>query len=347
MPGSANKVKLGELLVDAGIITSGDLTEAIQVSRRLGVPIGQVLLVSRCVTDNVLEAALEAQPLVKDGTLSRSSAIEALKKSHERDVPLRNVLDLNIIQEDNQQTSKRLAELLLDSDIVNQEQLDHALNTSFSSGMPLGSALVLEGVLSPSLFPSILRIQRNIREGKVGREEGINEIKSTFLHWMKAEESLARVAEMEDADELLSDDEGGNGDKHSTLKKIREELEKEDYQSSITTTGEFAKYTGPRLIDLLKDAGRVSQLDIQRAFDRVLEDPAASAKLLTLLGVVDEKTVNTALRSHALRAKQMVTDEEAVTAIRAAKDKSTERREIEREQAARHELDRRWRKSTA
>ncbi len=209
VPSSANKIKLGELLIDAGIITSGDLTEAIQVSRRLGVPIGQALLVSRCVTDSVLEAALEAQPLVKDGTISRSAAVDALRKSVEAGSPLRDMLNLQdgAGNEDHHQTSKRLAELLLDSDIVNQDQVDQALMTSFSSGMPLGSALVLEGVLSPSLFPSILRIQRNIREGKVGREEGISELRSTFLHWIKAEESLARDTEMEDSAEIYSQEE--------------------------------------------------------------------------------------------------------------------------------------------
>ncbi len=187
-----NKVKLGELLVDAGIVTFGDLTEAIQVSRRLSVPIGRVLLVSGCVTEYLLEAALEAQPLVKDGTITRESAVEALRKAYLEGSAREKPIDVDQISEDGQALTKRLAELLIDSEIVTQEQLDQAMETSYSTGMPLGSALVLEGVLSPALFPSILRIQRNIREGRLSRQEGIDEIKSTFLHWMKAEESLSK-----------------------------------------------------------------------------------------------------------------------------------------------------------
>lgn len=325
MPSSANKIKLGELLIDAGIITSGDLTEAIQVSRRLGVPIGQALLVSRCVTDHVLEAALEAQPLVKDGTITRSAAVEALRKSYEAGVPLRDVLEINDGGgEDNQQTSKRLAELLLDSEIVNQDQVDQALMTSFSSGMPLGSALVLEGVLSPSLFPSILRIQRNIREGKVGREEGINELRSTFLHWIKAEESLARAAEMEDSAEVYSQEE---------IEEAMQSFVAPDYVQSDTIPPSVAaaaiappsappstrekvvvhepdaSHQTPRLFDLLKDAGAIRQSDLQTAFNKILDDPIASGKLFILLGLADETVVKSALRKHKL------SDEKGLNAI--------------------------------
>lgn len=328
MPSSANKIKLGELLIDAGIITSGDLTEAIQVSRRLGVPIGQALLVSRCVTDNVLEAALEAQPLVKDGTITRVAAVDALRKSFEAGVPLRDVLEINDGGgEDNQQTSKRLAELLLDSEIVNQDQVDQALMTSFSSGMPLGSALVLEGVLSPSLFPSILRIQRNIREGKVGREEGISELRSTFLHWIKAEESLARQAEMEDSAEVYSQEEIEEA-MHSFV--APEYVQNEPLppappalhpapaqpRDKVVIHEPDASHETPRLFDLLKDAGAIKQSDLQTAFNKILDDPVASAKLFVMLGLADEKVVKTALRNHSKLEKHLLTDEEAVDAIK-------------------------------
>lgn len=353
MPSSANKIKLGELLIDAGVITSGDLTEAIQVSRRLGVPIGQALLVSRCVTDNVLEASLEAQALIKDGVVPRSTAVDALRKSSEDGRNLRTFLNLGDASEDTHQTSKRLAELLLDSEIVNQDQIDQALMTSYSSGMPLGSALVLEGVLSPSLFPSILRIQRNIREGKIGREAGIDELRSTFLHWIKAEESLARAAELEDAADVYSQEEeeedNSNGLSQSgnhaqpsfappvynqptfapPAQIVRVDAQpapsakpqppqpKEPEQYELPESAIDAE--SPRLIDLLKDAGAVDHQSVQAAFNRVLDDPVASSKLLKLLGVADDETIKTAMKSHNLIGSEHLTNEDAVQAIREAK----------------------------
>ena len=353
MPSSVNKIKLGELLIDAGVITSGDLTEAIQVSRRLGVPIGQALLVSRCVTDNVLEASLEAQALIREGTVSREDAVDALRKSAEDGRVLRTFLNIGSSVEDNAQTSKRLAELLLDSDIVTQDQIDQALMTSYSSGMPLGSALVLEGVLSPSLFPSILRIQRNIREGRVGREEGISELRSTFLHWIKAEESLARAAEMEDADEGYGQEIEREFSQQSQLNSYSQDsgmypaqetgaLPQQSgsfaqpsfapplYTQPTITAGERVSRppdatpaphpepaklkqpeafslqdTGaangtPRLLDLLKSSGATNHQEVQAAFNRILDDPIASSKLLKLLGVVSDDAIKTAMKSHPL-----------------------------------------------
>lgn len=359
VPSSANKIKLGELLIDAGVITSGDLTEAIQVSRRLGVPIGQALLVSRCVTDNVLEASLEAQALIREGTVARGAAVDALRKSAEDGRALRTFLDIGASSEDTQQTSKRLAELLLDSDIVTQEQIDQALMTSYSSGMPLGSALVLEGVLSPSLFPSILRIQRNIREGRVGREEGISELRSTFLHWIKAEESLARAAEMEDADEIYGQeveeeffqqsqpnphslDSGMYSRQHSETSNLPQQsgafappsFAPPLYTQPTISAGEgvsrppdaapvtpqqtdaprrqvetvnlndnAAGNGTPRLLDILKSSGATNHQEVQAAFDRILDDPVASSKLLKLLGVASDEAIKQAIKSHPLAAQ--------------------------------------------
>jgi hypothetical protein len=186
------KVRLGELLVDADIVSSADLTEAIQVSRRLGVPIGRVLLSSGILSQALLEAALEAQPLVNDGTLEKARITEALKEFHRSGKPIGAFLDIELSHKSKGSSEDRLGELLLDSDIVTQDQIDKALQTSFDAGVPLGSALMLQGVLSPSIFPSIIRIQKAIKDGSLTREEGIHEIKSTFVHWVKADVSLRR-----------------------------------------------------------------------------------------------------------------------------------------------------------
>ncbi len=191
MPSDIQNIKIGELLVLVGAVSSGDITEAIQVSKRLNVPIGRVLTMSGCIAEGVLEASLQAQPLIRDGHVPLDAGIEALKRVVHNGRTLEQALqDVDCMPQF--QKKDRLAQLLLDSDIVTQGQLDQALVTSFESGIPLGSALVLQGVLSPALFPSLLRIQKEIREGTLSRTEGVEQIKSTFMVWLKAEESLKR-----------------------------------------------------------------------------------------------------------------------------------------------------------
>lgn len=191
MPSEVQNIKIGELLVLVGAVSSGDITEAIQVSKRLNVPIGRVLTMSGCIGEEVLEASLQAQPLIRDGHVPLDAGIEALRRVFREGRTLEQALsDVDCMPQF--QKKDRLAQLLLDSDIVTQDQLDSALITSFESGIPLGSALVLQGVLSPALFPSLLRIQKEIREGTMSRSDGVEHIKSTFMLWLKAEESLRR-----------------------------------------------------------------------------------------------------------------------------------------------------------
>lgn len=191
MPSDVQNIKIGELLVLVGAVSSGDITEAIQVSKRLNVPIGRVLTMSGCIQEDVLEASLQAQPLIRDGHVPLDAGVEALRRVLHDGRTLEQALhDVDCMPQF--EKKDRLAQLLLDSDIVTQGQLDQALVTSFESGIPLGSALVLQGVLSPALFPSLLRIQKEIKDGTLSRHDGVEHIKATFMLWLKAEESLKR-----------------------------------------------------------------------------------------------------------------------------------------------------------
>ncbi|MBK7836164.1 MAG: hypothetical protein IPJ49_00415 [Candidatus Obscuribacter sp.] len=195
-------IRVGELLVQAAVVSSAEMTEAVQVSKRLGVPIGRVLIMSGCVKEEVLEASLQLQRLIRAGDMSVDGALEALQRVNDLDIDLTEALANEQYKESLLDSAEYLGELLLDSNIVSEEDLVKAMQTSFDQGVPLGSTLVLQGLLSPSLFPSILSVQKNIARGVTTREEGVKEIQEIFLHWLKAEESLKRTTHDERADRI-------------------------------------------------------------------------------------------------------------------------------------------------
>ena len=310
---SEKRVRLGELLVDSGVVSSADLTEAIQVSTRLNIPIGRVLLLSGLVSPVTLEAALEAQPLLNQNKESRENVILALK---EVDLTGRS-LDKTLTGPHSQYARRdgiglgkdKLAELLLDSEIVSQDQLDQALSTSFEAGVPLGSALVLEGILSPSLFPSILQIQQKVRTGAVSKDEAIEEVKSTFMHWLKAEESLsgrsfgATETEEEEEEEEESEIEPSVQSKEETNAET---------SISITFEPESEPQPGnPRLVDLLIESGRFKNTDVNKAFNRVLTNPQKSAELFELLGLINHETMKDAIKCQSLIKRGHLSRKEA------------------------------------
>ncbi|HMW90205.1 MAG TPA: hypothetical protein PKE54_09295, partial [Candidatus Obscuribacter sp.] len=127
-------VKIGELLVDAQIVSSAEMTEAVQVSKRLNVPIGRVLTMSGCVREDVLEASLQVQRLLRDGNLSIEGAYETLKRVHEHRIELAEALTSeaqNMLMLD---SAESLGELLLDSNIISEEDLVKAMQASFDNG---------------------------------------------------------------------------------------------------------------------------------------------------------------------------------------------------------------------
>lgn len=309
---SQNKVRLGELLVDSEIVSSADLTEAIQVSTRLNIPIGRVLLLSGLVSPVTLEAALEAQPLLNDEKESRTNVIKALKEVDCTGKSLNKMLPSSGDGRDVGLGRDKLAELLLDSEIVSQDQLDQALSTSFEAGVPLGSALVLEGILSPSLFPSILRIQQNVRTGSISKDEAIEEVKSTFMHWLKAEESLsgkdfAKTSKtLEDSieEEVLYEN-VNDSDKD----KIK--LALENHQPVSITFEPHSNEDKGRLVDLLIEAGTFTKADIESAILKTMNNPQKSAELFQLLGLVDQESKKDAIKCFSLLKSGQLSKQEA------------------------------------
>lgn len=174
------------MLVTAKVVSSADITEAIQVSKRLNVPIGRVLITSGCVTEKLLHAALDLQSLIREGEIPLEAALKALTRIDKNGYSVKEALEHLNHSPKYGKGANNLADLLVDSNLVSQEQIDDALKTSFEYGTPLGSTLVFQGALSPSFFPSISAIQEKVTNGELSNEEAIEELREAFGLWLKA-----------------------------------------------------------------------------------------------------------------------------------------------------------------
>ncbi len=57
-------VRLGDLLTGAGLLQASDLREAMLISKQQGLPVGRVLIMSGYLTEQHLQAAVQAQSLL-------------------------------------------------------------------------------------------------------------------------------------------------------------------------------------------------------------------------------------------------------------------------------------------
>ncbi len=79
VPNSGAKERLGDLLIDAGVLTNEQVQELLRIAKERQMPLGHALVESRSVTRSVVIAALKAQYAVRDGHLSHQEALWSIK----------------------------------------------------------------------------------------------------------------------------------------------------------------------------------------------------------------------------------------------------------------------------
>ena len=122
-------IRLGTLLEKAGVVTSGDIAEAVAVSKRLQTPIGRVLIMSGCVTERTLTAALEAQVLLREKRINLEAAIEALVRVAQEKISLKDALRKTDKIPQVGASTNRLGEILIQFGLINKATLDQALRS--------------------------------------------------------------------------------------------------------------------------------------------------------------------------------------------------------------------------
>lgn len=166
-------VRIGELLTRAGVLRKQDLDEAILIAQETGQMIGKVLIMSGYISKENLQAAVEAQALVRDGLLEFELALLAISTCSREKLTMDSALDQLGWQAVETKPRARLGELLLASGIVNIEQLDSALDEVRESITPLGAVLINRGIINREILDQALRAQAEVRDGTLLKSDAV------------------------------------------------------------------------------------------------------------------------------------------------------------------------------
>ena len=173
---SVNSLRLGDLLVQAGLLTQAQLADAVRTSRSKRVQIGQVLVMNGLLSPRDLQSALEAQSMLRDKTVELNEALRCLKIAYKVGVSFKDILT-EYTSPKRSQTSK-LGELLVESGLITYEVLATAVEQSYATGLPLGRMLVLQKTISNELLTAALNLQVRVRDEMLTREEAIAALRS-------------------------------------------------------------------------------------------------------------------------------------------------------------------------
>ena len=145
----SNKFRLGQILLDAGIISPDVLTHGLNIARQAAMPLGRVLVMSGHVSDLSVDLAVETQACIRDGAIDVKIAFELLRYAHGRQISINEAYRRHGIGRYLGSLS-RIGKLLLAAGLVDEAGLHCALRHSQNTAYPLGNALVSLQLVSES-----------------------------------------------------------------------------------------------------------------------------------------------------------------------------------------------------
>lgn len=133
--------RLGELLLEAGMISIEQLEEALADSTATSLPLGRVLVYTKNIPDNHISAALDAQASVRERRINREAAIDALKQVREQGITFDKAL-VNLGFASFPNGAAQFVSLLRVSGVLSEPKLATAQEMAETKGRPLTDILV-------------------------------------------------------------------------------------------------------------------------------------------------------------------------------------------------------------
>jgi len=168
---------IGDLLVKAGVISQAKLDEAIKLSGAKHLQLGQMLIMSGAINAAQLQAAVDAQSLVRDRTIDLNEALKVLKQACKSGQSIADVISSGQMKSASGPTNK-LGEVLLEAGLINADQFSKAMQRSLATGLPLGRILVLNNTLADAILNLALDLQVRVRDDMLTRDEALDALRS-------------------------------------------------------------------------------------------------------------------------------------------------------------------------
>jgi signal transduction histidine kinase len=170
-------VLVGDLLVGAKLVSADQLSAAMPMSQKTGLPIGRVLVEAGLLTNQIVRAAVLAQSLIRDNLLHIELAIKGLRIAADNNSTLEEALATFGWRSEYYERTNKLGDLLVESGCLSEQQLADAFEVCFATGLPLGRVLVLRQVLPEVVAYAALTAQVLMREGRLTRQQSLEVVR--------------------------------------------------------------------------------------------------------------------------------------------------------------------------
>jgi len=183
-------MKLGDLVVELGLVSQKDLNEALQIGKDTGLPIGRVLTMSAFLTDLQLQAALRAQEMLKQGSIELYAVKEAVRQVNDGKT-IEEAFAAVGVEKSEVDSSVPLGELFVKAGLLTTDQVEFAVEQCKSTGLPIGRLLLLSGLISETSLTAALNAQVLVRDTRITKQQAIEGLKGAKRRQISIESSLA------------------------------------------------------------------------------------------------------------------------------------------------------------
>lgn len=275
-PKRTQSSKLGELLVESGLVSYEVLARAVEQSNITGLPLGRMLVLHQTISNETLNLVLDLQVRVRDEMSTREEAIAALRAQAGLS-PLEGAPAAAAAADKPKPNTRkkglRLGELMVMAGVLTETDVMNALEWGLVNQQTIGKVLISQMLVSQGILDAALELQKLVDKGD--------------LTPTRASECLARVH-------------AGGATLEEAVKDVREEQ-----QASASLSFE----------SLLTLANVLTEEELDDAFDTSTKSAAVIGKFLVLTGHLDVPTLQATLRCYQLVGKGLITQDDAVVTL--------------------------------
>lgn len=158
--------KLGELMLEAGVVSREDLDNALCSANDTGLPLGIVLVNTRKLSPRLLHSCLTAQVLLRDQRISRDQALHALRSAHSRQTTIERVLE-ETGHNAPAYSRVRIGELFVLAEVLSEEHIMEALEIALLKQKMIGEVLLDLGRITKALLDAAIEVQQLVQLGQL------------------------------------------------------------------------------------------------------------------------------------------------------------------------------------
>ena len=192
---SSKKVEtnqLGDLLISSQLLSKEQVCEAQKTSQHLDLPLGRILVLKNVLSEQVVEAGLNALILLRDGVIDRKQANVALKAIDKINFE-HSLICLGVELHTNE---VRIGELLVQASLVNKADLLTALEISLLESKEIGQSLIEFGFIDEKNLESALELQKMVNNGSLSVQEAVSVLKKVVQDGTDVVLSVSEVSHL-------------------------------------------------------------------------------------------------------------------------------------------------------